>query len=135
MRHAVISVRRFGTMFCMALAVLLAANSLSFGVDRLQHGTVSSSDHEHLAIGNVTISSEHIDDHHEVLEDEGAPTRAVGGHHHHGDSGWGALPQGTTYPSSFALTGDQYILPHDRSPRRSAVSGPERPPKFPTMHA
>jgi hypothetical protein len=120
-------------MLCIGLTLVFASASMASVIDRMQHQSDASGDHNHLLFSKIV--SEPSDHQHEPhkpdLDDkEDAPDHQPGtGHHHHGDSGaslaaFGMQGQAGAFPTSSSLS----PVPDDRL-ADVLIPGPERPPK------
>lgn len=120
-------------MLCIVLALAFSSASTASVVDRLQHQSGSSADHDHMPFSKVVTDSH--DHHHESdaahpNPSDDTPDHQPGtGHHHHADSSSG-LPAPLAQSSSWAGIGTRPWHPtvDDRMPG-FLTHGPERPPK------
>ena len=120
-------------MLCIGLTLVFASASMASVIDRMQHQSDASGDHNHLPFSKIVseISDHQHEPHTSALDDKGdAPDhQPETGHHHHGDSGSGMLaPLSRGSPGIFlrASTGRPAA---DNRMSGFLTHGPERPPK------
>ncbi|WP_148276615.1 hypothetical protein [Sphingobium sp. SYK-6] len=125
---------RLCSMLCIALTLVFAGASMASTVDRFQHQTGVSADHEHLPLSIIASDMGDDGDGHSDTtnpDDSGSvPNHQSGaGHHHHGDAGsslpaLGSQGEGGLFQASLS----QPPVADDRL-AGILIHGPERPPK------
>ena len=128
---------RLCSALCVALMLVFASASMANVVDRIQHQSGATSEHEHLAFSKIAFE---VDDHHHDTHEsnpdksDDAPDSQPGtGHHHHVDGGTGLFTP-VSHEASWMFSGASPWRPtiDDRMPG-FLTHGPERPPKGVTI--
>lgn len=120
------AVSRFYALLCLALAIMLAANSLSSAIDQMQHAGGVAVAHEHMMFSDLSLEPDHAD---VGMADDNLPDHLPGTHHHHSDAGAGLPATAPMNTGQATLTRDLFRLVSMPGHVGQKSGGPERPPR------
>jgi hypothetical protein len=120
-------------MLCIGLTLVFASASTANGIDRMQHQSDASGEHNHLPFSKIVseISDHQHESHQPVLDDKGDASdhQSGTGHHHHSDSGPSLPAFGTQGQAGIFVRSSSLSPVADDRLAGVLIPGPERPPK------